>query len=173
MNSALISSFELLVKPIAPPSAPVNRKVIQAYFLMISNLTDASAGDVTFALKFTVNGTPLMSDKLVTIFDGGLGNNFGTLNNAGTTEDYTIPAGYTGLFILQPRDVSPAAPNLEIRGVAEIMLLPTSEASPAQLMLSPQQRGTFLSADSTITDLDQQSYSLPTPDGKHVFELTK
>lgn len=172
MNSALISSFELLFKPIAPASAPVNRKAIQAYFLMISNLNDAKAGDVTFCLKFTVNGTPLMSNKLVTIFDVGIGNNFGTLNE-GVTEDYTIPAGYTGLFILQPRDLSPTAPDLEMRGFTEIMLLPTSEASTAKLLLTPQQRGTFLSADSTITDLDQQSYGLPTPDGNYLFELTK
>jgi hypothetical protein len=172
MNSALVSSFELLFKEIAPPSSAINRKAIQAYFLMISNLTDAAAGDVTFALKFTAGGAPLSSSKLVTAFDAGLGNNFGSLTD-GMTEDYTIPAGYSGLFLLQPRDLSPMGPEVEIRGTVEIILLPFSEANTAKLMLTPQQRGTFLSADPAIADLDQQSYGLPTPDGKYIFELNK
>ncbi len=173
MNSALVSSFELLVKPITPEGSPVNRKAIQAYFLIISNLTDVSAGNVTFSLKFIAGGNPLSSNKIITIFDAGLGNNFGSLNSDGMTEDYTLPAGFSGLFILQPADISSTAPDLEMRGFAEIMLLSSSEASNAKLLLSPQQRGTFLSADATVVDLDQQSYGLPTPDGKNLFELTK
>ncbi|GAB4132537.1 MAG: hypothetical protein Fur0046_02450 [Cyanobacteria bacterium J069] len=172
MDSAIISSFELLFKPIAPASAPINRRVVQAYFLLVSNLTEASAGDVTFALKFTVNNTPLVSDKLITIFDVGVGNNFGNLS-AGMSEDYVIPSGYTGLFILQPKDLDPAAPDVEIRGVAEITLLPTSEANSAKLLLTPQQRGTFLPVDPAVPDFDQQAYTLPTPNGSYLFELSK
>ncbi|GAB4382107.1 MAG: hypothetical protein Kow00121_41840 [Elainellaceae cyanobacterium] len=173
VNSAIVSSFELLFKPIAPASAPVNRKAIQAYFLLISNLNDASEPDVAISLKFKANGMPLMSDKLLTIFDIGVGNNFGTLDTNGMTEDYVLPSGYTGLFILQPKDLSPMAPDVEIRGVAEITLLSTSEAASAKLLLTPQHRGTFLPSDAMVPDLDQQSYGLPTPDGKYLFELTK
>ncbi|MCG6136508.1 MAG: hypothetical protein MET45_18000 [Nostoc sp. LLA-1] len=173
MTSTIISSFELLVKPIAPPSAPINRRAIQAYFLLISNLNDASEPTVTLSLKFTANGMPLATDKLVTVFDFGFGNNFGTLNPDGTTEDYSLPSGFTGLFLLQPKNLDMNAPDLEIRGVAEILLLPTSEADSAKLLLSPQQRGTFLPVKPETTDFDQQAYTLPTPDGKYLFELSK
>jgi hypothetical protein len=173
MDSAIISSFELLVKPIAPPDAPINRRAIQAYFLFISNLNDASEPTVMLSLKFTSNGMPLVTDKLVTIFDAGLGNNFGTLNPDGTTEDYLLPSGYTGLFLLQPKNLASDAPDLEIRGVAEISLLPGSEANSANLLLTPQQRGTFLPVQPDTADFDQQAYTLPTPDGKYRFELSK
>lgn len=173
MNSQLISSFELLFKSLAPIGAPINRKAIQAYFLSISNLNDASAPEVAVALKFQANGMPLTSSKLITAFDAGLGDNFGTLDANGMSEDLVIPSGYTGLFILQPKDLSPTAPEVEIRGVVEIVLLDTSAADSAKLLLTPQHRGTFLSADPTVQDLDQQSYGLPTPTGQYLFELHK
>jgi hypothetical protein len=177
--SSLISSFELLVKPIAPSppfaSAP-SRTVIQAYFLLLSNIS-TSGKEVSINLKFTSGGAPLASNKLITIFDVGVGNNFGLLDANGMTEDLVIPPGFSGLFILQPDlrnpDVlppAPAKPSLEVRGFVEAMISSTSSVATIELLVSPQQRGTFLS-DETPPDFDQIAYELPTATGKAMLTL--
>lgn len=50
----LLTTFELLVKKIAPPSVtnPFNRLVVQGYFLTVSNLDLTK--DIAFYLKFTI-----------------------------------------------------------------------------------------------------------------------
>jgi hypothetical protein len=177
--SKLISSFELLVKPIAPSppfAAAPSRTVIQAYFLLISNLS-TSGNEVSINLKFTAGGAPLNNSKLITLFDVGVGNNFGVLDANGMTEDLVLPPGFSSLFILQPdlrnADVLPPAPtkpNLEIRGYVEAVIAPSSSVASAQLLVSPQQRGTFLS-DEVPADFDQIAYELPTAMGKALLEL--
>ncbi len=176
----LLSSFELLVKPIAPsiPSLPgVDRTVVQAYFLLISNLNPNSEPEASLRLKFTVSGMPLNSSKLVTIFDAGAGNQFDTLDMDGKTGDLVLPAGFTGQFLLQPDlrkpDVlppPPTKPDIEIRGYVEAEISPNSATSNVKLLVTPQQRGTFLSS-SLPPDYDQEAYSLPTATGGALLEF--
>lgn len=58
----LLSTFELLVKRIAPtpggPSNPANapfRRVVQGYFLTIAHVPDANAGPLTLKMRFITN----------------------------------------------------------------------------------------------------------------------
>lgn len=181
MVAQVVSNFELLVKPIAPSppfaSAP-SRTVIQAYFLLISNLNTAGP-EVALSLRFISGGMGLSSDKLITLLDTGAGNNFGKLGPDGKSDDdIVLPSGFTGLFLLQPDlrkpDVlppSPGVPDLEIRGYVEIDISPNSSTSEAKLLVAPQIRGTFLS-DSMPPDFDQQSYGLPTANGSGLIEFT-
>ena len=92
----LLSSFELLVKPIASamPLLPGgDRTIVQAYLLLLSNLNPISEPEVALRLKFTVGGMPLNSRKLLTIFDPGTGNQFDTLDVNGKTGDLVLPSG--------------------------------------------------------------------------------
>jgi hypothetical protein len=174
-----LSSFELLVKPIAPAppfAAAPSRTVVQAYFLLISNLNTAGP-EVALTLKFTASGMPLTSGKLITITDTGAGNVFGTLNPNGTADDVVLLPGYSGLFLLQPDlrnpDVLPADPkdaNIEIRGYVEIDISTNSSTNAARLLVTPQVRGTFLSTEAP-PDFDQQAYCLPTATGASLIEF--
>lgn len=180
MVAQVVSAFEILVKPIAPSppfaSAP-SRTVVQAYFLLISNLNTAGA-EVALSLRFISGGMGLASDKLITLLDTGAGNNFGKLATDGKADDdIVLPSGFTGLFILQPDlrkpDVlppPPTVPDVEIRGYVEIDISPNSSTSTAKLLVTPQVRGTFLS-DGVPPDFDQQSYGLPTPSGGSLIEF--
>lgn len=180
MAAQVVSAFELLVKPIAPAppfaGAP-SRTVVQAYFLLISNL-NTSGSEVALSLKFIAGGMGLSSDKLITLVDTGAGNNFGKLASDGKTDDdIVLPSGFTGLFILQPDlrkpDVLPPAPtvpDVEIRGYVEIDISPNSSTSQAKLLVTPQIRGTFLSNEAP-PDFDQQSYGLPTASGGGLIEF--
>jgi hypothetical protein len=100
----------------------------------------------------------------------------------------SIPAKDTGLFILQPNPfaIIPTLPgfpgnppqpfttllnvaNFEVRGYVEIK--PTSPASPVQLLLTPEHRGTFFKDLTSEPQLDQIAYSLPTATGGSLFTL--
>ncbi|MBM0741480.1 hypothetical protein JOY44_07605 [Phormidium sp. CLA17] len=171
-----VSSFELLVKPIAPPpfNSAVSRRAVQAYFLTISNLNPVGVGDVSLSVQFTA--TPgLNNDELIAIVDAGGGNIFSDLVPDPVTgkpsQQITLPSGVTALVVLQP-DLSKAAPNpasievasLEVRGYVELSLSPFSANTTAEILVTPQIRGTFIPADLTAPspDFDQQSYTLPT-----------
>lgn len=183
----LLSSFELLVKPIAPrtaafPSGPA-RKVVQAYFLSISNVNPVGEPDAAFSVQFTA--TPeLNNDELIAITDVGNGDVFSELVPDPVTgkpsQQITLPSGKSALFILQP-DISKPAPNrasiavanLEVRGYVELFLSPYSSNSHAELLVTPQIRGTFLPADlsNPNADYDQQSYVLPTANPGSIVKL--
>ncbi|MDX2215094.1 MAG: hypothetical protein SFY66_17540 [Oculatellaceae cyanobacterium bins.114] len=182
----IISSFELLVKPIAPGAfdPKVSRRVVQAYFLQISNINAANEADAAFSIQF--NATPeLNNDELIAIADVGEGNIFSDLVADPVTgkpsQQLTLPSGKTALFILQP-DISKPAPNraslqvadLEVRGYVEITLSPYSPNKTVELLVTPQTRGTFLPGDLSIDnpDFDQQSYPLPTANPGSIIKLT-
>jgi hypothetical protein len=180
-----ISTFELLVQPIAPkPFSPdVSRRVIQAYFLTIANVDPVGSDDVVLSIQFTPT-TDLKNNQIFTIVDTGSGNVFGDLSDDDITgkpsQNITLPAGKTALFVLQP-DISKAAPNpasldvakLEVRGYVELFLSPLSPSPTANLLVSPQIRGTFTPNDLTAADpdFDQQAYGLPTPSGGALIAL--
>lgn len=176
-----VSTFELLVRPIAPPpfNTSVSRRAIQAYFLSIANLDV----DVVLSLQFTA--TPeLKNDEIFTIIDTGSGNIFGDLTPDDTTgkpsQQITLPAGKTALFVLQP-DITKSAPNpaslatanFEVRGYVELFVSPLSPNPSAKLLVSPQIRGTFVPNDLAAPDpdFDQQAYSLSTPNGGSLITL--
>jgi len=184
----LLSSFELLVKPIAPRSAALPggpaRRVVQAYFLSISNVNPLGQPDAAISVQFTA--TPeLNNDELVAITDIGVGDVFSDLVPDSTTgkpsQQITLPSGKTALFLLQP-DISRPAPNkanldvanLEVRGYVELFLSPFSANPSVELLVTPQIRGTFLPADLSAPnpDFDQQSYVLPTANPGGIVKLT-
>jgi hypothetical protein len=86
----------------------------------------------------------------------------------------TVPAGDTGLFILQPAVNQPQVvtnANTEIRGYVTVSLANPFGSNSHTLLLTPQQRGTFLPKGFTVPptppllasgDYDQLAYGLPT-----------
>ena len=180
------SAFELLVKPIAPPpfDPAVSRRVVQAYFLTLSNLNPPGEADVALSIQFTP--TPdLNNDELIAITDVGAGNVFSDLVPDPVTgkpsQALTLPSGKTALFVLQP-DLSKAPPNraslavanLEVRGYVELTLSPYSPTRNAEILVTPQHRGTFLPAAPILpfADFDQQSYPLQTANPGGVIKFT-
>jgi hypothetical protein len=188
---AVISTFELLVKPQLPkdnsfpPGLPsdlldkisqLRRNAIQGYFLTISNL---STRDLLLSLVFTVSNSADIQ-KVVPFLDTSLSDNsLGSLTPtmAGNKFGFSplnLPANDTALFLLQPNFLSfpelLVDTNLEIRGYVEIFLSSLSgRPRNAQIQVTPEHRGTFYRFDeddpNTISSLDQYAYSLPVQNG--------
>jgi hypothetical protein len=137
-----ISTFELLFKPQSPAApdgvAAVDR-VVQGYFLQITNLEDE---DYVYALDFVappVAGQPLRSltgNALIIVDTPAQDNEFGVLNGPfskkiyrPSTGTFTIPACGTALVAVLPStfgsavDPTPiAAPDFEVRGFVRLRL---------------------------------------------------
>lgn len=194
----LVSTFEVLVKsqlpkpgdintelPLDPPPADflaklqkLGRTVIQGYFLTLANINDF---DVTVSLVFTALTPSISVEETIGLIDVENVN----LQVKGEPDPLdgkvrytlTVPANDTGLFIFQPNFLK--NPNLlddqnfEVRGYVEISLSILSKGkNSAQLLLTPEHRGTFfkdLGADNP--QLDQIVYTLPTANGGSLFEL--
>jgi len=198
----IVSNFELLIKRIAtvPNSVPSNistvfRRVVQGYFLMVSNLETNRA--ITLYLKLTIptsNGNREMNAfNTQIIFDNGTTNNaILTLtklssSNSNFTEyqtgSFTLNSRQTGLITVLPNVfpfINNGNPDLEIRGFVElkqrrrrIFPFPFLVTPKADVLITPETRGTFLDNDypSTSTsnelDFDQISYGLPIASGKN------
>ncbi|MDJ0681693.1 MAG: hypothetical protein QNJ18_17765 [Xenococcaceae cyanobacterium MO_167.B52] len=171
-----VSTYELLVKPIIDSPASPNRTVIQGYFLTIAN---PSFSNLEIQLTFKARTPNFNSSSFAAFWDvdgnndqlpipGGLG--------CVKTFRFKLPFLDTGLFLLLP-DVTNsqvvANRNTEIRGYVRLSI---TNASPLPglgnkrtLLLSAQQRGTFLPQGNTLPptsgDFDQLSYSLPLASG--------
>jgi hypothetical protein len=188
-----ISTFELLAKPIAPPVptapelTPVLRRVVQGYFLTISNL---EAIDLRYRIEFAVslpvppdpNKIPIDGVNVLLIIDVEGANTPLSLTQIGSSNRYrgvfTIPAGKTAsveLLPLVPAVLTPG--SLEIRGYVSLFLHarrffpgPVPPTKPARVLLNPEIRGTFLPNDfpGVIGDLDfdQINYTLAIASGK-------
>lgn len=181
----LVSTFELLVTPIAPQNtgpASVVRNVVQAYFLNIAN---PNKSDAYIELQFTATTPALNRDNTVVIRDVVNNNNeFDELNPTGSpnkfTYKFTLPAEDTALIDLQP-DISKQEvldKGLEVRGYVEIFLIKPSDPSlpfveKGEFLLTPEHRGTFfknlLPPDQ---ELDQEALGLPTATGGSLFALS-
>ena len=199
-----VSNFELLFKPQSPAApdgvAAVDR-VIQGYFLSITNLEEK---DFVFSLEFIappVPGQPLRSltgNALVIVDTPGTNNEFGVLNGPfggkrylPSTGNITIPSCATALVALLPStfgsavDPTPiASPDFEVRGFVRLRLpalrrpgpfglsslffRPQSD-TPVKVLLTPQNRTTYLTADGAISD--QTQASLPTASGAALAEV--
>ncbi len=175
----LVSTFELLVKPISPagPSA-LARTVVQGYFLTIAN-TSAMAAPLRLTFRATTPNIDLAST--VTIQDIVGNNVFGDLTQITPTQftySLTLPANDTALVTFLPDVTIPSVlsdKNLEIRGYVDIELLRSRNQlfATADLLLTPEHRGTFFSggAESPGADIDQLAYALPTALGKAQYTL--
>ncbi|MEQ9487031.1 hypothetical protein [Coleofasciculus sp. F4-SAH-05] len=180
--STVVSTFELLVKPLVQPSADIlgaGRTIIQGYFLTISNLN--SSTPVRLRVNFTAQSPNLNSQPLLAFFDvAGFNNQINPISQTPTTQTYVISIGPrdTGLFLLQPdvtkKEVVEKA-NTELRGFVTLSLANLFGSNSFDLLLTPQQRGTFLPNNfpENKADFDQLAYALPTATGGSQVKLTQ
>jgi hypothetical protein len=194
---ALVSTFEVLLKPQLPPIPELkklSRKVIQGYFLTLSNVNFFPVTvSIVFTIKFPVD--PNSTTERPTSWSDFLnavditGENLlspGQIKlepvimeeNSKARITFTLPANGTGLLLLQPNIVPPsdllATANFEARGYVEIFLSSLSGSDTATLILNPEQRGTFFRENEgkiDSTSLDQIAYALPVSNGG-VFKLS-
>ncbi|MBD0268738.1 hypothetical protein [Pseudanabaena sp. FACHB-2040] len=200
-----ITTFELLVKRIAPlpPAAipgadaiaAVARRVVQGYFLTISNLEDK---DLTFRLEFVVSTpNPPDPDRTLTsnadlLIDIAGANTPLTLSQAGDTfrGSFRLPAKQTASVQLLPKLpldlLSNPNPDLEIRGFVRLRLPAIFQGfpgpfifgpqndRPVKVLLNPETRGTFLPNDfpaSTSGEFDQINYPMALASGQALNEV--
>ena len=189
-----VSSFELIYKPQSPVGA-VDR-VLQGYFLNITNLEDTQlffrvdfvTSSVTDANRSLFNNTvafidtPSQNNNLATL-DGGLASPSFRLN-----PNVIVPANGTAKIALLPSDPFPtmaAGPfpvpgpaNFEARGHVTLRLPPLlffgkfavpQLAQPARVLLTPQNRATYLDSAGKINDQTQSS--LPTASGAALAQV--
>lgn len=170
----LLSTFELLLKDITPAEGNIansNRKILQGYFLTISNPNNF---DVLLRLKFNATTPSLDTSKLIVIRDTGGSNDFGNLD-ADNSYDFGLRANDTGLIILQP-DILTLNPNIdtvEFRGYVEIFVrqqFPFPALLNRQLLFTPEHRGTFL-PNAGETEFDQLFTTVPTSTGASLMEV--
>lgn len=177
-----VSTFELLVKRIAPKMAlppaqqPVARRIVQGYFLTLSNL---EAIDLKYRLEFRISlpdnsnqadaVTRLLEGNTALIYDIAGANNSLTLTRVGLTgryisQEFVIPAQKTASIELLPdvaKFIAQDNPGLEIRGYVSLFLprifagttpvekligKPQSQ-NPVKVLLNAEIRGTFLPND--------------------------
>ncbi|MEA5582764.1 hypothetical protein VB620_15615 [Nodularia harveyana UHCC-0300] len=185
----LVSTFELLVKQIAPTdnleSLPVDiaeklkkvaRRVVQGYFLTIANTTNSVA---PLRIEFTAT-TPKLNIKDTVIVVDIQGNKFGDLKPTQDPRkfivDLKIPAQDTALVTLLPDlnnlDILKGVKDLEIRGYVKISRR-ALRGPTYDLLVTPDQRGTFLpnNLNDKLPDFDQIAYALPTANGGSFLSL--
>jgi hypothetical protein len=211
-----VSNFELLLKPQSPatPSGtPAVDRVLQGYFLEITNLEDV---ELRYRLEFVIfpppPGTPnrefrsLAGNTLCIVDTGGTDNLFGTLDGALTSSVFVprfpgslpfpfipnrlirVPPRGTALVavlpsafgVINPIEPTPlTVPNFEVRGYVRIGLPPLYRFPlrfpqqqidrPARVLLTPQNRATFLTAAGAISD--QTQTGLPLASGRALNEI--
>jgi hypothetical protein len=170
-----ISTFELLVKRIAPtPPVPpeIARRVVQGYFLTITNL---ESKDLTFRIEFFISKPdPADPDRTlfgnVEVFYDIAGANkpitlLGGVNSNVFSGSFVLSAGQTASVQLLPKPslfFDPNNPNsnapklvnpdFEVRGYVTLRLpvlgpfgnqKPQSD-TPVKVLINPEIRGTFL-----------------------------
>lgn len=187
----LLSTFELLVKPIAPTDnlgglpeeiaqklEKIARRVVQGYFLTIANTTNSAA---SLVLEFVAT-TPNLNLVDTVVFRDILGINDPSdlIQAPGDpkkfTSTITVPAHDTALFTLLPDlqnlDLFTGTKSLEIRGYVKLSRR-LSFGSNYELLVTPEHRGTFLpnNLDDSILDFDQIAYTLPLASGGSLVTL--
>ncbi|MDB9451613.1 hypothetical protein [Dolichospermum circinale] len=195
---AVISTFELLVKPqlpketiskiprgIAEQLAPLTRTILQGYFLTIANLESTI---IQVSLVFTVKTPEIDPNKVITLLDTSgqnvVGRVFQEKGDPVAKTRFTIPiAGNdTVLFILQPNVTDLKllqAANFELRGYAEIFLSSVSTPKTAKILVTPEHRGTFFGSlnpadkDDAGSKLGEVAYGLPIAGGNSLLELIR
>jgi hypothetical protein len=193
-----ISTFELLAKPIAPVAgnlSPVGRRIVQGYFLNISNLEEF---EVEYRILFTIS-TPGQNDPNRIITLGANRNVILVVDVAGNNIEIPLTqngaAVYRGFFIIPARQTAsvellPRLPQvltpglLEVRGFVSLFRRRKlfGNLPPVKVLLNPEIRGTFLPKGfppppnaplppDTEFDFDQINYSLAIASGKALNEI--
>ncbi len=188
-----LSTFEILVKRIAPlngdPSlTAVARRVVQGYFLTLSNL---EAIDLTYQLEFFISRpNPVDPDRTLdgradVVYDIAGANNplflYGGSGSSRFATSFTVPAGQTISVQLLPKPFlfSDMNPDVEVRGYA-VLTLPAlfdinsfsfkaQSNKSVRVLINPEMRGTFLPngyPDLLDGDFDQIDYPLAIASGK-------
>ncbi len=174
----LLSTFELLLKPITPTAGTVSgsdRSILQGYFLNVANPTSTS---LRLRLRFNAQSPAIDRTKLLVARDTLGTNDFANLT-VGNTYDFRLGAGDTGLVILQPdiRTLNPAnlADQIEVRGYVEIFAVSSfpflGGARSFPLLVTPEHRGTFLPSPGTSGDFDQLITAVPTSSGSALLNV--
>jgi hypothetical protein len=167
----LLSTFELLLKPITPSTGTVSnsdRSILQGYFLNVSNPTNRN---LRIRLRFNATTPSINPSELLDVLDTSGTNDFsGSLVADGANRfryDFTLNAGDTGLFILQPNilTLNPASDTVEVRGYVEIFIVVPFFGVPRPLLVTPEHRGTFLPSPNGTGEFDQLITALPTSTG--------
>ena len=191
-----ISTFELLAAPIAPvmglPPAllPVARRVVQGYFLTISNLEPISVRyRIEFAISLPVPANPnkiLLNNAVLVVDVEGLNIPIALTQVPNKPQVYrgffTIPPHKTASVQLLPKLPDVLTPGLlEVRGYVSLFRVRTKfpffpPLPPVKVLLNPEIRGTFLpndflSAARTSPDFDQINYTLAIASGKGLNEI--
>jgi len=199
-----ISTFELLAKPIAPVNGlpanilPVARRIVQGYFLNISNLEPFT---VEYRIVFTISKPePADTNRIITLgptrnvvlfvdFEGENKEIFLTQNGQVYRGSFKIGARQTASVELLPRLQNVlTASMLEVRGFVSLLRVrpdlvpgPQPPLLPVKVLLNPEIRGTFLPNNfptpnipvppNTEFDFDQINYSLAIASGKAFNEI--
>ncbi|WP_292290993.1 hypothetical protein [Marivita sp.] len=186
-----VSSFELIYKPQSPVGAADT--VLQGYFLNITNLEDVP---LRFSLSFVTSSVSdpdrsLFNNTTAFIDTANSNNTAASLLGSLTSSSFTlsptvvIAPNETAKIALLPSDPFPVAvtpANFEARGYVRLRLPPNFRFSfpgglsvepqldrPARVLLTPQNRATYL--DSTGVINDQTQSSLPTGSGAALAEI--
>jgi hypothetical protein len=174
----LLSTFELLLKPITPTPGTVtssDRSILQGYFLSIAN---PNPFRVRVRLRFNATTPAINISQVLTINDTLGTNTFSSLAATGIYE-VSLAARDTGLVILQPdiTKLDPANPadQVEVRGYVEIVVVRRFPAFPiisnVPLLLTPEHRGTFLPSPNGSGEFDQLICPLPTSSGGSLMNV--
>lgn len=198
-----ISTFELLVKRIAPPPAPnsVARRVVQGYFLTISNLENE---EFLYTLDFHISlpdppdsDRTLANENAVVLLDVAgenqpltLAPTNATVSTTQFSTSFRLGAKQTASLQLLPNINDPDLlsadnPDLEVRGFVRLRLpavfgggfpffqrVPQSDR-PVKVLLNPEIRGTFLpnGFPERGGDFDQINYPLELASGRGLNEI--
>ena len=201
-----ISTFELLAKPIAPVIGidpeilPVARRVVQGYFLTISNLEPFN---VRYRIEFTVSlPDPPDSNKTIILGPPDQQNVSLLIDVEGENTELTLaqvqgkPGVFRGLFRIPAHktasvELLPKLPNvldagmLEVRGYVSLFRRFLFPFGRVKVLLNPEIRGTFLPNDflpsgdniplppNTEFDFDQINYTLALASGKALNEISR
>lgn len=186
----LVSNFELLLKPQLPASvtaaipslAPLQRVILQGYFLTISN---HSGSDLDLILRFTTKTPQLNTAQVLGFYDSGNGGNvsvpvanvnaFGGNGRAEIDYELRLERADTALFILQP-DVTDSsllsAADFESRGFVELFSVERSRLITPEVLVSAEHRGTFFAPSSREpSSLGEVAYGLPIAGGSPLLKL--
>ena len=191
-----ISTFEILTAPIAPVMGlppellPVARRIVQGYFLTISNLEAFSVVyriDFTISLPVPADPNKILLDNAVLLVDFEGPNTEVPLTQQLPAKPevysgfFTIPAHKTASVQLLPKLPDVLDPGmLEVRGYVSLSRavfgFPPESFPPVKVLLNPEIRGTFLpnnfpSVVPTELDFDQINYTLAIASGKGLNEI--
>ncbi|MFK7966016.1 MAG: hypothetical protein AB8C46_18805 [Burkholderiaceae bacterium] len=174
----IISNFELLLKPIAPPGGPaaeVARVAVQGYFIQISNL---ETRDITFVLRTRTSvaaaadgvNTEFTPTNHAVVYDITQDNDFQTtLVDAGAlipnkqnghfVSCIRLPAGKSASLAILPNVAGLHSANttdLAIRGYSEIALSGELDSLSPLTFSAPEVSRILVSCDHRTTYLDPE-----------------